>query len=405
MQKFTGKQYLQIDIANNYGLDKKTWKERLDWFDENQHRLPELIHTADEPALFFAGIKAWDECMQGIPSGYPISLDATSSGLQILACLTGDRLAASLCNVIDSGKREDAYTVIFEKMVNELVERLGEHGGGIERDQCKQAIMTSLYGSLAVPKEVFGEGIQLTVFYEIMAKYAPGAWELNEAFIDMWRPDVLEHAWVLPDNFHVHIKVMDTVKEVVHFQNRPFDTFSKVNQPMEKGRSIGANTVHSIDGMIVRELTRRCMFDVDTVLRVMEATEKYTITVNMSHPDAQMVDKLWNHYEESGFLSARILDHLTSENMMLVDTAVIWKLIQSLPAAPFEVVAVHDCFRVLPNYGNDLRQQYNNVLAEIAGSDMLQFLLRQITGNQHLKIGKLDRNMAQDVYHTDYALS
>jgi hypothetical protein len=408
MQTFTGKQYLMIDIANNFGLDKLNWNERLEWFDKNQHNLTDLIHQAESPALFFAGIKAWDTMLQGKPSGYPISLDATSSGLQILAALTGDRLAASLCNVVNTGKREDAYTNIFVKMVDYLIHRLGEHAGGIKRDDCKQAIMTSLYGSQAVPKEVFGEGVQLSIFYEVMAELAPAAWELNEAFLGMWRPDVLEHSWVLPDNFHVHIKVVDTIKEVVHFQNRPYDTFYKINQPKENGRSIGANVVHSLDGMIVRELTRRCMFNPDQIFEVIGVLNKDDSFkgTNLVTEDDKMVLTLWQHYQQSGYLSARIFDHITAENVgHITDEEIIWDLIWSLPEKPFEVVAVHDCFRCLPNYGDDLRKQYNIQLAELAKSNMLQFLIRQITGNPSLNIGKLDNSMWLEVLDADYALS
>ena len=35
MQIFTPKEYLKIDIANSYGLDTKTWDERISWFDDN----------------------------------------------------------------------------------------------------------------------------------------------------------------------------------------------------------------------------------------------------------------------------------------------------------------------------------------------------------------------------------
>ena len=36
MRKFTGMQYLMIDIANSYGLDKKPWEERIAWVTEHK---------------------------------------------------------------------------------------------------------------------------------------------------------------------------------------------------------------------------------------------------------------------------------------------------------------------------------------------------------------------------------
>lgn len=408
MQKFTGKQYLQIDMANNFGLDKKTWDERLSWFAENQHNINALLSQADEPALFFAGLKAWDSFLRKEPSGYMISLDATSSGLQILACLTGDRAAAQLCNVVDFSEdavtqRRDGYTVIYEAMVENL-KSIGVYAGGIERDDCKQAIMTALYGSEAMPKQVFGEGVQLRVFYQTMKQFAPGAWELNDFFRHgCWNPEAYSNDWVLPDNFHVHVKVMDTVKEVVQFHNKPYDTFYRVNQPMEEGRSIGANVTHSLDGMIVREMVRRCSYDMDQVIKVINAIDDPQLEAE-SGPNAEMVIKLWDHYEKSGFLSVRILDYLDRDTVHYVDTDVVMDLIQTLPDKPFEVIAVHDCFRCLPNYGNDLRQQYNQILSDIARSNMLSFILTQLLGVP-TKIGKLDSDMWKDVLHAEYALS
>lgn len=404
MQKFSGRQYLMIDIANSFGLDKKTWDERLEWFKQHEDHLDEMLPQADDPAMYFAGVQAWDVVKHELPIGYPVSLDATSSGLQILAALTGDRRAAQLCNVVSTGSREDAYTNVFDIMVDRLINKLGQYAGGIKRDDCKRAIMTSLYGSVAVPKEVFGEGTQLDIFYEIMSEVAPAAWELNEAFLSIWNSDTLSHDWVLPDNFHVHIKVMTQVKEVVQFMNEPYDTFHMVNQPTKEGRSLGANCIHSLDGMIVREITRRCDYSVDRMLEIMGFLDAVIIGDVLYDSDTYMVQTLWKHYQESGYLSARILDHLQTHNVNLVDRAVIWELIDSLPEKPFKVIAVHDCFRVLPNYGNDLREQYNRQLMLIAKSNLLQYLLSQIVGRQ-LSIGKLDPNLWQDVMDTDYALS
>jgi len=400
-QTFTPRQYLQLDIANNYGLDKKPWQERLDWFEANKHQLRELIASSDEPALFFAGVNAWEDVLAGKPIGYMVSLDATSSGLQLLAALTGDRKAARLCNVVDTGDREDAYTGIYE----EMLEGVGDTAK-ITRDDTKQAIMTSLYGSTAMPKRVFGEGALLDTFYATMKKNAPAAWELNEAFLAMWDPTVTEHNWVLPDNFHVRIKVMNQKKETVHFLNQPFDVFYKVNEPVEEGRSLGANCIHSIDGMIVRELTRRCSYNPETVARLKMMLDVDWHGTNEETDDDKLVMALWDHYSATGYLSARIIEHLNPDNVGHVDPVVIWDLLDSLPEKPFKVVSIHDCFRCLPTYGNDLRRQYNIQLQLIAQSNLLSVLLGQIVNQPgRVHIGKLDPNLHKEILDSNYALS
>lgn len=417
MQKFTGKQYLMIDIASNFGLDKKTWKQRLAWFEQNQHIIQDakavhdLIKQADEPALFAAGVRAWNLCRNGEPSGYPISLDATSSGLQILSALTGDRKAAEICNVVnrmngDEAERADAYTIVYHMML----EIIGE-SGKIKREDTKKAIMTALYGSKAQPKEVFGEGLLLNIFYDTMNKAAPAAWELNEVFLNIWNPEATEYNWVLPDGFHVKTKVMDIEVETVHFQNEPFDVERKVNRPMENGRSLGANTVHSIDGMIVREVTARCDYDPEKIRHLRQMVEDlkggYMVCggdLMAEAEDTKMVRKLWGLYKESGYLSARILDYLQMHNIGEIDLPELDELLQSLPAKPFKVISIHDCFRVLPNYGNDLRFQYTYQLHLIARSNMLSFLLSQIMGRS-VSVGKADPTMHRDVLDAEYALS
>lgn len=149
MQTFTPSEYIKIDIANNFGLDKKNWDERISWFDQNKDQLHSLVPQADEPALFYAGIKAWEAYLNKEPSGYMISLDATASGMQLLAVLTGDMSAAKLCNVVSDfsedavAQRRDGYTVIY----NMMLKVMGE-SAKITRDDCKKAIMTLTEGSL-----------------------------------------------------------------------------------------------------------------------------------------------------------------------------------------------------------------------------------------------------------------
>lgn len=399
MQVFTPSDYLKIDIASQFGHDKMSWQDRIDWFDANESRLHELQGQADNPALFFAGMQAWADYKAQRPSGYPISLDATSSGLQILAALTGDRTAARLCNVVDTGNREDAYTNVYHEMLKEINET-----SKISREDTKKAIMTSLYGSLAEPKKVFGTGRLLSVFYNTMERVAPGAWELNQAMLGMWNPNAYSNDWVLPDNFHVHIKVISQIKETVNFLNQPFDTFYKENAPTESGRSLSANMVHSIDGMIVREMTRRCNYDTAKVNRVRWLALSGTTAPIVENNNTKMVRVLWKHYTETGYLSARIIDHIHNYNISLIDIEPLMELINSLPEKPFQIMSVHDCFRCLPNYANDMRKQYTLQLQLIAKSELLTSIISQIMGRP-IQVGKLDPDLYKDVADSNYALS
>ena len=406
-QTFTGREYLMIDIANNFGLDKKKWNERISWFSSNQDKLEDLIKDADEPALFFAGVQAWRQVERGEPIGYPVSLDATSSGLQLLACLTGDRKAAELCNVVDfmdgeEADRRDGYTVIYNYMTSLIGEK-----SKIKRDDVKQAIMCSLYGSEAIPKEVFGEGALLSIFHQVMSDLAPGAWELNKAFLSMWDSNASIYEWTLSDNFHVKIKVMDTVKHTVHFLNAPYEVLTKVNQPKEQGRSLSANAVHSVDGMVVREVVRRCNYDKEQLLNVKAALCEKTDQLEEENEKSQMLATILDLYKRSGFLSIRVCDYIDCNTVAIMteaDKEAVWRLLSELPTKPFEVLTIHDAFRVLPTYGNVLRKQYNHILSHIARSNMLEFLIEQITG-KNIKITKLDPDLWKDILHTNYSLS
>lgn len=399
MQKFTPTEYLQIDIASNFGLDKENWGTRLDWFQEHEHELEELVYEADEPAQFYAGVQAYRKASKGDSISYPISLDATASGAQLLSVLVGCRKSAALCNVVDTGSREDLYTNIYQLMLDQINDK-----SKIGRPAIKDAVMTSLYGSTAQPKKIFGEGELLAIFYGTMETKAPGIWDLNKALLSLWQPTALSHDWVLPDNFHVKNKVMADQVDTVHFMNRPYEVTTKVNKTAESGLSIGANVVHSIDGMVVREIMRRCMFDPARVLSLMEELSGWHMFgKSVDRDDDQMILTLWENYQKTGFLSARILDHLDQYNMGHVSTKRIKELLMSMPEKPFKVLAIHDCFRIHPNYGNDIRRQYNQILSELASSEILASIASQIVGHT-VNVTKYD-DIAADVLEADYALS
>jgi hypothetical protein len=90
--------------------------------------------------------------------------------------------------------------------------------------------------------------------------------------------------------------------------------------------------------------------------------------------------------------------------MGLVDPKVIFALIDTLPANPFEMVSVHDCFRCHPNYGNDLRRQYQHILADLNDSNLLASLCAQVAGKKIpvTKVGNLTR---KTILESNYCLA
>lgn len=401
MQQFTGMEYLAIDIANNFGLDKLDWNDRLDWFNTNESKLEEHTMQAKEPALFYAGVLAYRKAKKGEPIGYPISLDATASGCQLLACLTGDSSAARLANVLNAGYRSNAYTEVYKHMQDALGTT-----GTLDEKTVKKCVMTSLYGSKAQPIAAFGEDTpELFQFYRTMETLMPAVWELNSALLQWWDSTRSTYAWVMPDNFHVQIKVMGTREEEVTFLDETYTLEYKVHEPRKQGRSLGANLTHSLDSYILREMVRRCSYTPKNIKRVKKVLQGNYVPVDPETEahDRNMVEVLWALYQDCGMLSARILDHIDRHNVHLVDEAVIQELLDSLPKKPFEMLTTHDCFRVLPSYGNDLRWQYANLLKELAKSDMLSYLLQFILG-ERIIIDKADPDMWKHIMDSNYAL-
>ena len=391
-RELTGKEYLLADIAckHDKAYEKLGWNERLKHFSEIDFSNPKTFKEASNPIGLRAAFVALEHTLQNKPSGYLISLDAASSGLQLLSILVSCPVSWKLCggdeNILD------AYAEVFLHM---------NTGLSIDRKDVKQSIMTALYGSTATPKAVFGEDID--VFYETMEKLAPGAWDLNLGIQELW--DEVEgttYDWILPDNFYACIETYD--KEVISFNflDEEYHVIQKVNARPKFHKGLGPNLIHSVDGMIVREMYRRCQFDSNVTARVADLIIEGA--KGTDGKSAEIVKTLWNHYVESGFLSVRILDFLYHDTIGLVNDLTIAKLIQSLPNQSFDLVCVHDCFRCHPNYGNDLRRQYNTILADINDSNLLPFIASQVATKdiKARKVGKISRDV---ILNANYTLS
>lgn len=121
---------MAIAIANHAGKDHLTWEERIAWTLNTDQSL-----EWKEPILGRKALRALNDMRNGQPSGYTMSLDATSSGIQIMAVLSGCKKTAKWVNCIDPNVRHDAYTEVADRMHAQLDKP-------IPRKIVKQAAMT-----------------------------------------------------------------------------------------------------------------------------------------------------------------------------------------------------------------------------------------------------------------------
>lgn len=328
-QTFTGRDYLKIEIAGKYGYDRESWDYRIDWVNHRLDHLEDLKEEAENPVGYAKAVRALRMVQAGEPIGMPVEMDATASGIQILACLSGCTTTASAVNLIDTFCREDLY----QEVANEMTKKLGS---AIERADVKKPTMTFFYGSEAVPKNAFGKGTRKhKAFVDAIKSRLPGANELMHLFQSCWNPEAEYYDWVMPDGHHVHIPVKDTVKKKIEVDELDHMTFlyqTTIVSPQTEGRALAANIVHSVDGYVAREMIRR------------------------AH------------------------------------------------AQGFQLATIHDAFLFHPNYGNQVRQNYREILAEIASMNLVEDILSQLTGKP-IVYQKHSSDLPGMILESEYALS
>lgn len=360
MQVLTPTDFLKIECANTYGLDKLSWNDRIAWFDD----ITEPKDKPENPAQYYAANYQYQQAILGIPTNATVTLDATCSVIQFISVLMGDKKAASICNLIDTGSREDAYTIIHNAT------RLPN----ISRSQCKKAIMTSSYGGVTDALEIYGDA--LYVFYSAMKICVPSVLPYVHLLNNCWNPQATDHSWTMPDGFNVVLSSEEKITETVIFMGELLEIQHIINAPSKwyKARRLASGLVHSIDALVVREMVARCSF----------AGKHFK-------QDKAMESKLDYLAEQTGFKSARILYYRDDSSQF------------ALPFKPFDILTVHDSFRVHVNYAQDLREQYNQLLYEIANSNLLAWIISNIT-NTEMPKPKKKAEWYSEILNANYAI-
>ena len=240
---------LYIAIANHAGKDKLTWKKRIDWVTKQ-----DIDNIKwDKPILGRKALRALKSTIDGKPTGYVMSLDATSSGIQIMAVISGCRETAKYVNCINPNVRYDLYTEVAKMMNKKLKERL-------PRPVVKEVTMTHFYNSEAEPKKLLTEK-QLEVFYEVITGLLPGAEQVMHTINECWNYNADYHSWIMPDGHTVHVPIVESTSNVYtdpQYGDIPLTWMQQTKS--DNYRSLCPNVIHSIDGYIAREMVRKCKF-------------------------------------------------------------------------------------------------------------------------------------------------
>lgn len=407
MNLYSGWEYLLIDAANQWGLDKETFEKRIEWANTHLNDLEALASEAENKPLYVKAVMAIRRAQKGLPIGHLVGFDASCSGIQIMSVITGCHAGAKATGLIDPNVRADAYTACTQA-INQILKKTTGGLVQVTRADAKQALMTSFYGSTAQPKAIFGEGTRaLAAFYEAARQIAPGAWELLHDLLASWQPFTKMHTWQLPDGFEAKVKVMQKVETRIEVDELDHATFTYeyyVNEGTEKGLSIAANVVHSIDAYVARSIHRRCNYNAEIVRNayklLMDTLQKRKdLGVQPATPTARVAYYV-NLWERSGIADVVILPHLNEHNVQQLPTQLVKELLEivegMLAYKPFEVVTIHDEFKCHPNHMNHLRRQYRDVLRALARSRILDMILTEIHGKP-VQYQKLSHNLDQAI--------
>ena len=279
--------WLKFHVATQYGLDKSPIKERISWVEDN-HTLIEKIATdpignlhewevADEPFQFLAACEEYYACVISCSrhyTGLPIAVDATCSGLQILAGLARDASTAKLVNVIPSDKPQDAYKVIADASKPNIPECLHDVW---DRKCTKRTVMTVPYNAKPFSNrgyirdalaeknvEVHNEVLTQVVsaVRQAMDEVVPGPmavmkW-IESTVSELIKAGATELTWTTPSGFTVTQRLMKpTVEEV---QLKLLGRVKKVSVAvgaseevdlMHHKNATAPNLIHSLDASLL----------------------------------------------------------------------------------------------------------------------------------------------------------
>jgi DNA-directed RNA polymerase len=278
-------EWLAFQVGTTYGLDKEPVDVRVQWA-RNNHAYISAVATdplasvgmweaADEPWQFLAACEEYHACCiekTRRKTGLPVAVDATCSGLQILAGLAKDATAASMVNVIPGERPRDAYAAVAEAARAHVPEAVRDH---LDRKVVKRVVMTIPYNAKPHSNRIYirealkEKGVELTqqeltetakAVRKAVEEVLPGPMAVME-WIESTVGDILDTGvesirWTSPSGFGV-CQTLDKFKsKVINLQ-----LMGRVRVSLEDGtegpdrrrhrNSTSPNLIHSIDASLL----------------------------------------------------------------------------------------------------------------------------------------------------------
>lgn len=284
--------WLAFQVATAYGLDKATMADRQEWAKLNAKLIEAVAidplvnrcewEVADEPWQFLAACDEYYHCViagDRKTTNLPVAVDATCSGLQILAGLTRDHSTAQLVNVFPGDKPQDAYRAVASKAAELLTaDGRADLAGMLDRKVTKRTVMTIPYNATKhsnrgyIREALREKGAELepgdlslitNAVRSAMASIVPGAmsvmdWIKREVSKAIRERGAKELKWKTPSGFTVvqRLNVQNTTEiklQVLGRMKMMVADGDKPDQP-ELNRhkaSTAPNFIHSLDASLL----------------------------------------------------------------------------------------------------------------------------------------------------------
>ena len=283
--------WLAFQVATTYGRDKDTWDERQEWVMKNITLISRIANdpiryrpdweVAEEPWQFLAACEEYYHCVLTHTrrlTSIPVAIDATCSGLQILAALALDKSTAKLVNVLPSDRPQDAYKAVAEYSKPNIPKRIRPYW---DRKKVKRTVMTIPYNAKPFSNRTYirdalkEKGIEIEkdeltetvkVVRSAMESIVPGPmavmkWiekEVSSIIRDGLKKGVVDLEWVTPSGFKVNQRLMKRKTQQLRLQllgevrvNITTENEKEVSVVRHKAAT-APNLIHSLDASLLQ---------------------------------------------------------------------------------------------------------------------------------------------------------